>query len=73
MYKPSKALKCGIGHCKGYRIREGGDIGLFIPLVPQHFLIRWFNNFRTELNFDLCVHLVECPKVSTTNCNLQKG
>ncbi len=36
-------------HAQQVSCREGGDIGLFITLVPKvllcHFLIRWLNNF----------------------------
>ena len=45
--------------------REGGDIGLFITLVPKilyyHFIIRLLNNLA-----------VECLNVLTTNCIIQK-
>ena len=39
----------------------------------QSFLIFLsFLNLNLFMNFDCLVHWVECPNVSTTNCNLQK-
>ena len=39
-----------------YKCREGSDIGLFIPIVPIH----WLNNFGDFLlNVDGLVHIVE--------------
>ena len=56
-----------------YMWGEGGDIGLFIILVPkvfkESFLIRW----GLLMNFDWLVYSVDCLNISTTNCNLQKG
>ncbi len=39
------------------------------------FLIRWHNIIGELilLNFYWLIHLVECPNVSTANCDLQKG
>ena len=76
------------GQCKILRIngqcylksiydREGGDIRLFITLVPKGFKTFSYSldyhQWIFLINFDWLVHLVECPNVSTTNCNLEKG
>ena len=55
-----------------YKNKEGGDIGL----SPKFFITFSYmlaNQLR-GLTFisDWFVYLVECPTVSTTNCNLQK-
>ena len=50
---------------------RGLEIGLFITLVTcNNVLFRWLNNLG---KFDWLVHLVQCPNLSTTNCNLLKG
>ena len=45
--------------------REGGDIGLFISLLPKVLYQLW----GLILNFDWWVHYVEGPKVANTNHN----
>ena len=45
---------------------------------PQSFMITFSYQLPQQLwdilfNFGCLVHLVECPNISTTNCNLQKG
>ena len=49
--------------------------GLLITLVPkfllQRFLIRYLNNFEILSAFEWLDYLVECPNVSTINCNQQ--
>ena len=45
---------------------------------PQSFIITFSYSLAYQpwgllCNFEWMVLLVECPKVSTTNCNLQKG
>ena len=47
--------------------REGGDIGLFITLVPS------LRTLGTYLDFDRLIQKGECPSVLITNCNLRKG
>ena len=59
-------------NCIGPLFREGGDIGLFIKLVPKVFIFVYSTTLGTTLNFDWFVHLVECSNVSTTNSNIQK-
>ena len=61
-----------------YTGREGGDIGMFITLFPQGFIIKFSYALALQLwgllmDFDWLVYLVEGSNVSTTNCNLQKG
>ena len=61
------------GLCEYIIITEGVDNGLLIILVPKFYnnvFYSWLNNFK---DFSILIHLVECPNVSTTNCNLQKG
>ena len=45
---------------------------MFDTIVPKVFLLdqQLWGHF---LNFDLLVHLIDCPNVSTTNYNLQMG
>ena len=55
-----------------FNCREGGDTS------PQNLILTFsYSNAQQPrgvlLNFDWFVHLVECPKVSTTNCILQTG
>ena len=49
--------------------REEGDIGLstksYINVLQQ--------TWGLLLNFNWLVHLVECPNVSSTNCNLESA
>ena len=54
-----------------YVVSEGGDIGLFITLVPKVFLIHWLINIG-DFYLDWLVHLVECSNVSTSNCNVRR-
>ena len=53
--------------------REGGDNGLFNTIIPIVFLFVGLTTFGTLGNFDWFIHQVECPNISTTNCNLHKG
>ena len=57
--------------------RKKGDIWLFIILVPKvlnnGFLFVNLTTSETLLYFNWLVHKVECPNVSTTNCNPQKA
>ena len=59
------------------QIRERGDNGLFIMLVPKVFnnifLFVGSTTLGTLVDFDLSVHLVKCSNVSTTNFYPQKG
>ena len=55
---------------------KGGDIELFITIVPKVLKITFSYSLAEQpwgllLNLDCLVGLVECPNVSTTNCNLQ--
>ena len=56
--------------------REGGDIGLFITLcIPQSLIIMFSyllaqQHWGLLFHFDRLVHLVECPNISTPNCNV---
>ena len=45
--------------------REGGDIGLFITLVPKFFIYPLAKELL--LNCDWLIHEVECLNISTTN------
>ena len=49
--------------------REGTDTS------PQSFIITLSLSFAlvTFIEFDCLFHLVNCPNVSTTNCNIQEG
>ncbi len=56
--------------------REGGDLGLFITLVPK--VITFSYSFLYQLwglifNFDWLVNKVEYPNFTTINCNLKRG
>ena len=55
---------------QGRKIREGGDIGLFITLVPKVFLLVGLTTLGTIIEL---FHKVECLNVLTNNCKLQKG
>ena len=35
--------------------------------------MQWLNNLGTFIEFDWLVHLVECPDISTSKRDLQKG
>ena len=57
---------------------EGGDIWLFITLVPKFYnkSIRFTDSvaqqiWRLLVNFDWLLNLVQCSNISNTNCNLQ--
>ena len=53
-------------------IREGGDIWVFITLVPKVFLQDCITTtLGTLVNFDWLVILVECPNILTNKCNLR--
>ena len=53
--------------------KEVGDIWLFTTLVPKVFIFVGSTTLWTFIDYDWLVHLVECPNVSTTYCNLHKG
>ena len=71
-------LRCSLDvFINGLFFWDGGDIWLFITLAPKFynnvFLFLGLITLGNFLNFDCLVQKVECPNVSTTNHDLQKG